>query len=318
MLSSTVADTKQPATSKKKSVLTTVSPGMKQRVPPGWMDNGFGFELGFELPDDISDLDGLAKIIQPNTTGSATPVYFDQQFRSSTIPNMIALPSVSSNSLSFQSSSTTTYNKQVLPSATFPTSVTAGNYRSSLKPRHMSTAAHGYTLKPQLSSASKSATTNTTTIISSLKPQPLSTAARGYSLKPPPTIASKSAAYKHRPCDTSHSPPSPLKPPPPAATPSPRTRSKNKQLTHRSKPLIHTSHKSTGNYYITADLQAVKPPVLEQTSNIYFFMIPHILVLTKRLFHPSLVLLPHHILIVDETTKLLSQIKLYIMHVLIL
>ena len=40
MLSSTVADTKQPATSKKKSVLTTVSPGMKQRVPPGWMDNG--------------------------------------------------------------------------------------------------------------------------------------------------------------------------------------------------------------------------------------------------------------------------------------
>jgi hypothetical protein len=67
MLSSTVAETKQPATSKKKSVLTIVSPGMKQHVSPGLIDNGgFGYSCGFKLPDDISDPDGLAKIIQPN------------------------------------------------------------------------------------------------------------------------------------------------------------------------------------------------------------------------------------------------------------
>jgi hypothetical protein len=64
MLSSTVAETKQPATSKKKYVLTTVSPGMKERVSPGLIDNGFGCGYGFKLPDNISDLDGLAKTIQ--------------------------------------------------------------------------------------------------------------------------------------------------------------------------------------------------------------------------------------------------------------
>jgi hypothetical protein len=50
MLSSTVADTKQPAPSKKKSVLTTVSPGMKQRVSPGSIDNGFGYVSQFGAP----------------------------------------------------------------------------------------------------------------------------------------------------------------------------------------------------------------------------------------------------------------------------
>jgi hypothetical protein len=69
MLSSTVADTKQPATSKKKSVLTTVSPGMEKRVSPGLIDNGFGYGFGFiDLPDEISDLDDLAKVVQPNIT----------------------------------------------------------------------------------------------------------------------------------------------------------------------------------------------------------------------------------------------------------
>jgi hypothetical protein len=37
----------------------TVSPGMKQRVPPGMIDNGGVYEF----PDDISDLDGVAKIL---------------------------------------------------------------------------------------------------------------------------------------------------------------------------------------------------------------------------------------------------------------
>jgi hypothetical protein len=68
MLSSIIADTKQPATFKKKSVLTTVSPGMKQRVSPGSINNGFGYGFGFDLPDDISNLDGLAKIVHPNIT----------------------------------------------------------------------------------------------------------------------------------------------------------------------------------------------------------------------------------------------------------
>jgi hypothetical protein len=107
MLSSTVADTKQPATSKKKSVLTTVSPGMKERVSPGSVDNGFGYGFGFDLPDDISDLDGLAKIVQPNITNSTSYVYFDQQFCSPSLPTVIPHISVTSHSSSSRSSATT-------------------------------------------------------------------------------------------------------------------------------------------------------------------------------------------------------------------
>jgi hypothetical protein len=107
MLSSTVADTKQLATSKKKSVLTTVSPGMKQRVSPGSIDNGFGYGCGFDLPDDISDLDGLAKIVHPNIANSASSIYFDHQFCSPPLTTVIPRISVTSHSSSSRSSATT-------------------------------------------------------------------------------------------------------------------------------------------------------------------------------------------------------------------
>ena len=98
-LSSTGVFTKQTTlTSKKrKSVLTTVSTGLKQQAPPGLIDMGFGFEI----PDGISDLDGLAKIIQPNLTASAdTSIFFDEQFRSSSVPTTITNPFVTSHSSS--------------------------------------------------------------------------------------------------------------------------------------------------------------------------------------------------------------------------
>jgi hypothetical protein len=108
MLSSTVAETKRPATSKKKSVLTTVSPGMKQRMSPGLIDNGFGYGCGFKLPDDISDLDGLAKIIQPNNiTSSASSVFFDHHLSSPSISTLISHPYATSNSSSSNSLTTT-------------------------------------------------------------------------------------------------------------------------------------------------------------------------------------------------------------------
>jgi hypothetical protein len=78
-------------------VLSTVSPGMKQRVSPGSIDNGFGYGFGFDLPDDISDLDGLAKIGQPNLTNSASSVYFDHQFCSPSLPTVIPHISVTSH-----------------------------------------------------------------------------------------------------------------------------------------------------------------------------------------------------------------------------
>jgi hypothetical protein len=78
MLSSAVADTNLPLTSNTKLGLNTVSPGMKQRVPPGMIDNGGVFEL----PDDISDLDGMAKVVQPNTITSGISGCFDELFHS--------------------------------------------------------------------------------------------------------------------------------------------------------------------------------------------------------------------------------------------
>ena len=78
MLSSAVADTNLPSISNLKSGLNTVSPGMKQRVPPGMIDNG----AVFELPDGISDLDGMAKIVQPNTITSGVSGCFDDYFNS--------------------------------------------------------------------------------------------------------------------------------------------------------------------------------------------------------------------------------------------
>jgi hypothetical protein len=136
MLSSTVAETKQPATSKKKSVLTTVSPGMKQRVSPGLIDNGgFGYGCGFDLPDDISDLDGLAKIIQPNNiTSSACSVFFDHHHSSHSISTLISHPYTTSNSSSLNSSTTTHPTKQLLPFTTIQPSPTNDSYQSLLKP----------------------------------------------------------------------------------------------------------------------------------------------------------------------------------------
>jgi hypothetical protein len=52
MLSSTVADTNLSLISNTKSMQNIVSPGMKQRVPPGMIDNGGVYEF----PDNISDL----------------------------------------------------------------------------------------------------------------------------------------------------------------------------------------------------------------------------------------------------------------------
>jgi hypothetical protein len=74
MLSSTVADTNLSLILNTKSMQNTVSPSMKQRVPPGMIDNGGVYKF----PDDISDLDGMAKILQPNTitSGSSPAVYF--------------------------------------------------------------------------------------------------------------------------------------------------------------------------------------------------------------------------------------------------
>jgi hypothetical protein len=59
MLSSTVADTDLQLISNTKSMQNTVSPSMKHHVPPGMIDNGGVYEF----PDDISDLDGMAKIL---------------------------------------------------------------------------------------------------------------------------------------------------------------------------------------------------------------------------------------------------------------
>ncbi|MGK3743877.1 MAG: hypothetical protein ACI90V_010736, partial [Bacillariaceae sp.] len=49
--------------------LNIVSSGLKKQVTPSLIDNGFVF--GCDIPDDLSDLDGLAKIIQPNHIASA-------------------------------------------------------------------------------------------------------------------------------------------------------------------------------------------------------------------------------------------------------
>jgi hypothetical protein len=165
MLSSTVADTKQPATSKKKSVLTTVSPGMKQRVSPGSIDNGFGYGFGFDLPDDICDLDGLAKIVQPNITNSASSVYFDHQFCSPSLPTVIPHISVTSHLSSSRSSATTHATKKVSPSATFHYSSATRNSSSKVNP------------------LPTTATPTTATALSTLKQQTPYTSARGYTLK---------------------------------------------------------------------------------------------------------------------------------------
>jgi hypothetical protein len=79
MLSSTVADTNLQLISNTKLMQNTVSPGMKQRVPPGMIDNGGVYEF----PDDISDLDGMAKILQPNTITSGSSSQFDELYLSS-------------------------------------------------------------------------------------------------------------------------------------------------------------------------------------------------------------------------------------------
>jgi hypothetical protein len=59
MLSSTVADTNLLLISNTKSMQNIISPGMKQRVPPGMIDNGGVYKF----LDDISDVHGVAKIL---------------------------------------------------------------------------------------------------------------------------------------------------------------------------------------------------------------------------------------------------------------
>jgi hypothetical protein len=92
MLSSTVADTNLPLISNTKSMQNTVSPGMKQRVPPGMIDNGGVYEF----PDDISDLDGMAKILQPNTITSGISPCFDELYHSTHHSSLIKPSFVSS------------------------------------------------------------------------------------------------------------------------------------------------------------------------------------------------------------------------------
>jgi hypothetical protein len=145
---------------------------MKQRVSPGLIDNGFRYGYGFDLPDDISDLDGLAKIAQPNITNSASSVYFDHQFCSPPLPTVIPHISVTSHSSTSRSSATTHPTKKVSPSATFHYSSATRN--SSSKVNHLPTTA----------------TPNTATTLSALKQQTSYTSARGYTLKLKPSSSS--------------------------------------------------------------------------------------------------------------------------------
>jgi hypothetical protein len=75
MLSSTVADTNLQLISNTKL------------VPPGMIDNGGVYEF----PDDISDLDGMAKILQPNTITSGSSSQFDEFYHSH--PSSLTKPS---------------------------------------------------------------------------------------------------------------------------------------------------------------------------------------------------------------------------------
>jgi hypothetical protein len=211
MLSSTVADTKQSATSKMKPVLTTVSPGMKQRVSSGSIDNGFGYGYGFDLPDDISDLDGLAKIVQPSIINSASSVYFDHQLCSPPLPTVIPHISVTSHCSSSRSSATTHPTKKVAPSATFPYSYATRNSSSEVNP-----------IPP-------TGTPTTATTLSALKQQTSYSSARGYTLKPHPLAATSTnttlSCLKSLPSNV-------LKPRPPPSSLKPTTPSSLKQPLH--------------------------------------------------------------------------------------
>ena len=164
MLSSTVADTKQPATSSKKSVLSTVSTSMKQRVSPGSIDDKGYRGYGLDISDDISDLDGLAKIIPSNiTTSSDTSIHFDPQ-----------CCSIASHSSSYTDNSAT------------------ATVQSFGKPRARYTMERGYTLEQPPSSTSTLNHSSPSSTFEASQSSKLSQSQASQSWSSPSTTASQS------------------------------------------------------------------------------------------------------------------------------